>query len=133
MALAKEQRAFATVKESSLGRLNMKRIENSITAGMPDVILINRKGTVVWLELKALDEWPKRATTAPLKGKFEKGQLAFMREWRSWKGHSFCLLRVGTVYYLLDPRSQLDELSTQQLTEMAVVGKDAVIGHLEDL
>lgn len=131
----KEQKLWSNFRDYSIGLLNMHRIENMIAEGMADVIAINREGAVFWLELKALDKWPARATTCPLKGKFEKGQLPFLRQWRSWKGHSFVLLRVGLDYFLLDPRLDLDKLTKDGLVELAafVKGRAEVREYLEDL
>ena len=77
----KEQRLWNNFHDIARGSLNMHRIENMISDGMADIIGINRIGTAFWLELKALDKWPARDSTCPLKGKFEKGQLPFLREW----------------------------------------------------
>lgn len=130
----KEQRAWDSFKKSSEGLLKMYRIENMIGEAMPDVKGINRIGTSFWLELKAYDEWPKRETTCILKNKFEKGQLAFLCAWRSWRGHAFVLLRVGTVYYLLRPVMDLESYTRIQLMEAAlVIGKKECIEYLENI
>jgi hypothetical protein len=132
MAKLKEQRAFSTFKEGSIGKLNLKRIETSTTSGMPDVIGTNRNGFVFWMEVKALDHWPKRDSTLPLKGMFEKGQLSFLCEWNSWKGNAFILLRVGLEYYLLIPSLALPCYTQSDLIEYHCLakGKDKVINYL---
>lgn len=136
MAKLKEQRAFITLKDSSVGVLNLKRIETSTTSGMPDVKGINRKGASFWIEMKALDEWPKRESTCPLKGAFEKGQLSFLCEWISWKGRSFVVLRVGVEYHLFRPRLDLERLTKAELLDPSVclaTGKKEVIEYLKEL
>lgn len=141
MAKFKEQLAYDSFKSSCLGELKLERIENQLGQGMPDVLAINRSGTVFWLELKALVEWPKRDTTCPLKGKFEKGQLAFMASHRSsWNGHAFVLLRVGPVYYLLKPYLDLEKMTYTQLLEgqgmtgpLVTIGKTEIIEYLKAL
>lgn len=130
----KEQKAYDNFSADSVGVLKLYRVENMIGSAMPDVIGENRKGAAFWLELKALHEWPKRATTCPLKGKFEKGQLGWLRAWVSWNGRAYVLLRVGVDFYLLDPRNALDELPTSQLIESALVtGKATIIKFLSEL
>lgn len=131
----KEQKAWDTIRAASVGVLTLQRIESSVGDGIPDVIGINRKGSVFWMELKALEAWPKRETTVPLKGKFEKGQLGFLRQWASWKGSSFVLLRVGVEYFLLDARLSLDIVSVVELLEKTVImkGKKEIVQYLEAL
>ena len=134
MAKFKEQNSYDTFKSGCLGRLNLYRVENQVTAGMPDVIAINRNGAVFWLELKAYVAWPARASTCPLKGKFEAGQLSFMCAWRSWQGIAFVLLKVGPVYYLIPPQMNLEALNREDLQGLSVaVGKADCIAYLEGI
>jgi hypothetical protein len=101
---------------------------------MSDVIGINRRGTVFWIENKALAEWPARSTTLPLRDAFEPGQIPFMRQWKWWKGHAYVLLRVGIDYYLLDPCMDLKEMTALELIHGAtLVGKTAIQNHLESI
>lgn len=135
MAKFKEQLAYDSFANGCQSILRLERIENMIGESMPDVLGINREGRVFWLELKALVDWPKRESTCPLKGKFEKGQLGFLCSWRTgWDGEAFLLLRVGTVYYLIKPMMDLEKFTTNQLKEFAVAtGKQACIEYLEKL
>lgn len=134
MSKNKEQLAFAAFKEASVGVLNLKRIENTITSGQPDTININRKGASFWMELKALHLWPVRGTTPVLKGKFEKGQLSQLREWISWRGHAFVLLRVGKDFFLLDPKLDLESQGHFELAHHALaVGKSQCVEYLAAL
>lgn len=112
------------------------RIENLYSGdGMPDVLLINRRGTVFWVENKAIEKWPARATTLPLRDAFEPGQLSFQRQWREWHGIAFTLLRAGLDYYLLDPDEPLDKLTREELISRATVmhGKIEICTYLENL
>jgi hypothetical protein len=140
MAKFKEQLAYDSFKGGCAGKLKLERIENQLGQGMPDVLGTNRSGAVFWLELKALLEWPKRATTCPLNGKFEKGQLAFMAAHRTgWNGHAFVLLRVGAIYYLLKPFTDLEKYTKEQLMNTSIasplvaIGKDPIIEYLSTL
>lgn len=119
-------------------KLKLKRVENKIGESMPDIIGQNMHGGVFWIESKALHDWPKRASTTPLKNAFEKGQLAFGRSWIDWGGHSFVFLRVGSgprvEWLLLSPKSPLIELTREGLAEQALaIGKSAVIEYLDGI
>ena len=137
MSRDKEQRAWDSVSRSiDQSKLKALRIENLYSGeGMPDVLCINRKGTVVWIENKALEAWPARASTAPLRTAFEAGQLAFGRAWRFWNGNSFVLLRVGKdQYMLMNPELPLDSMTKSELIGAAVqLGKKEIIEYLETL
>lgn len=131
----KEQKSWDTFKRTSHPRqMRSWRVENLIISGMSDVVSINANGTVFWLENKALDSWPARVSTYPLRTAFEPGQLPFMREWKKWKGRAFVLLRVEKDYYLLDPDLPLDGMTKDYLISRALLtGKDAIIKFLEEL
>lgn len=146
MARLKEQRAWDSLKDKLLGRVRAWRVENQITSGMADTVCINNRGTSFWMELKALDEWPKRASTKPLKDAFEKGQLPFLKEWISNGGKAYVLLKVGKEYLLLWPRlrdvcesfswdDNLDALTREQLDIVTVRRGTAedIITYLEIL
>lgn len=109
------------------------RVENLIGNSTPDVLCINRRGVVFWIENKALEAWPVRAETKPLRTAFEPGQLAFGRDWRNWRGLSFVLLRVGLEYYLLNPDDPLDSMTKHELMTLSMNGKKEIIEYLEGL
>jgi hypothetical protein len=137
MTRQREQKSWdAFSKAFDPRQLKPFRIENLYSgSGMPDVLLINRRGTVFWIENKAIENWPVRATTKPLRDAFEPGQLGFQRQWREWHGIAFTLLRVGLDYYLLDPDEPLDEMTREELVELAVIqhGKTEIATYLENL
>lgn len=133
-ARLKEQRAWDTFKRKNLGRLNLKRVENQAATGMGDVVGINKQGTAFWIEMKALDAWPAREATCPLRDAFEPGQLGFLREWKSWRGDAFVLLRVGLEFWLLNPDNALPEYNAAQLRESAIRRDlDHIILFLENI
>lgn len=117
------------------GRLLTHRVENMEGNGTPDVIMKNNYGTVIWCENKALEVWPKRPTTCPLKHSFERGQLGWMREWKFKNGHAFCLLRVeDKEFYLLDPAWRIEEKTRAELLSLATAtGKTQIIEFLYEL
>lgn len=131
-----EARAKRNFQDKAIGRLNIKLVENQMGQGMADMICINRNGGVIWLEAKDLDEWPKRPTALPLKGAFEPGQIPFLKEWVSWKGHAFCLLRADGEYYLLFPKGRFDLIDMTQAeikSEAVQTGAENIISFLESL
>lgn len=115
--------------------IKFHRVENLCVTGMSDVIGINMRGTVFWIENKAISAWPVRPTTKPVSGIFERGQLPFLRQWKWWRGHAFVLLRVGVSFYLIDPEPPIEEQTAAELLAGAViaVGKPAIYEHLERL
>ncbi|QOV06267.1 DNA helicase [Burkholderia phage Maja] len=139
MARKKEQLLYDRFKDKAENRLLFHRIENLMMNGMPDMIVQNRRGVTAWVENKAIDAWPVRASTIPLRSAFQKGQLSFLRECISWSGNAFVLLRVGkgigAEYYLLDPNQALDCMSRAYLIERACFagGLDAIVTYLENL
>jgi hypothetical protein len=136
MSRLKEQKAWDTFKTNVNGRINFKRVENQIVDGMSDLVGINRFGVSFWIELKALEGWPKRSGTKPLARAFERGQVSFLKEWKTWKGLAFVLLRVGDEWLLLDPKPPVDlvDMNTDKLRISALsTGLQAIIIYLENL
>ena len=137
MSRTPEQKSWDSFSDSiDQRKLKALRIENLYSGeSMPDVLGINRKGTVFWIENKALEKWPARASTFPMKDSFEPGQLTFGRMWRFWKGHSFVLLRVGkNQYILLNPIRELHLMTQQELIETSChLGKLEILEYLESL
>lgn len=123
------------MKTAAGRRLIIRRIENSVAEAMPDTIIQNRNGSMIWVENKYLEDWPVRETTLPLRNSFERGQLGFLRQSRDWKGHAFVLIRVKDDFILLNPSHPLQEMTKGEIMSMAalVVGKDNIIRYLEQL
>ncbi len=116
--------------------LKVLRVENGMVDGMSDTIVQNRRGTAAWIELKALESWPKRDLTCPLAhGIFRPGQIPFMESWIEWGGHAFVLLRVASAeYLLLKPSERLIGMTRSEILREAVcIGRPQIIAHLEDL
>lgn len=138
MSRTKEQALWDGLKAGATGRLLLHRVENAARSAMSDVIGSNRKGVAFWLELKALHEWPKRDSTPPLRGAFEKGQLGFLREWRSWQGKGFVVLKVGAArdaeWLLLPPTMNLELPTRAELRSLSLSSdKESLITFLEGL
>jgi len=135
MATKEQRLTYQPFVQASKGRLKLKRIENSVGEAMPDTICQNRKGTTFWLENKYLDNWPVRESTLPLRTSFQKGQLGFARDWNSWKGHAYILIRVKDDFILLNPFHALDAMTKDELLSLAtlVIGKENIVKYLEQL
>ena len=137
MSIKQQESALkSTFKKNALGRLNIHLVENQMGQGMSDMICINRRGTVVWLEAKHLDVWPKRETTLPLRLVFEPGQVPFLKEWVSWSGQAFVLLRAEGELYLLFPKGKFDlvDMTQAEIKEFAVqTGAKDIIEFLESI
>jgi hypothetical protein len=140
MSRLKEQKAWDVFKSHTdyNEHLRLWRVENSCCDGMCDVYGLNDFSTSFWIENKALDAWPKRATTLPLRAVFEPGQIPFMKEVRHYGGYSFVLLRVGSdEWYLLNPKNyykELVDMTRDEIESHAVaVGLGKIIVMLEQL
>lgn len=136
MSRQREQKSWDTFKNSLDPRtLKPFRIENLYTgSGMPDVLMINRRGVVFWIENKAIERWPARDSTCPMRGIFEPGQISFGRQWIEWHGLSFVLLRVGLEYFLMDPRDNLEQMRQTDIYGHCLEhGKAEIIKYLENL
>jgi penicillin-binding protein-related factor A (putative recombinase) len=135
----REKKAWKNFLDSAdSSKLKFKRIENIIGDGMSDVIGMNRRGSVFWLENKALESWPARSTTLPLKGVFEPGQIPFMREWCQWGGNAFVLLRVGfekdNEFYLISPNPyDPRDMDKEAILNLSIIGKVSIRKYLEEL
>lgn len=136
MSRQREQKVWDSFKRGIDPRkLKAIRIENLYSGeGLPDTLIQNRNKCVFWLELKALEDWPAREATKPLRGVFEPGQLGFAQSWLFWGGWSFVLLRVREEFYLCDPRLDLENMTRSQIVLSAIrTGKKDIITYLEIL
>lgn len=136
--IKRETNAWSSFNKRCLGRIRFWRVENQLTSGMSDAIGINPRGVVFWIETKALEEWPKRDSTIPLRSSFEKGQIPFLKEWISNNGNGFVLLKAEKEWFLLNPIGRkfgdLVELTQAQIRYDAVMtGVDQIVNYLESL
>jgi hypothetical protein len=141
MARLPEQRVWDTFKRhTDHTDMRLWRVENRHATGMSDVLGINLQGTTFFLEEKAIDEWPVRASTPPLHGAFEPGQIPFLKEWDNWGGNAFVLLRVmKSNEWLLLPPYAIDgvELIEQTRAQLKLHSErddlDGIVEFLEEL
>jgi hypothetical protein len=102
----KEQRLWDTLKRQTDGSsLWLQRIENLCVAGMPDVLAVNGRGDLKWVELKACDV-PKRGSTALLGDR--SGLNPAQRGWHlkaaSMNVQTWVLVRAGKEHFLVPGR-----------------------------
>ena len=78
------------------------RHENRVEAGTPDVSY-TIQGVSGWIELKQLDEPPKRPTTSISITHLTKEQILWAQKERKAGGRMWMLLKVGQSFALCDP------------------------------
>lgn len=79
-------------------------------SGLSDSLMTNRLGCSFYVEFKSVD-CKVRDMSCPLKGKFEKGQIAFLREKKTWGAPAFVLAEIGGEAYLLNPNFDLEDMT----------------------
>lgn len=87
----------------------LRRIENRLELGTPDfAYCLKRPNTLSvpasgWIELKHIDAWPARATTAISIPHLTLEQVMWMEEWDKAGGRVWLLMRVRQDHLLLSP------------------------------
>ncbi|ATW57914.1 putative DNA helicase [Pseudomonas phage tabernarius] len=109
----KESRFARRFKTASQRSLLIDFLETQ-RSGLSDSLMTNRRGCSFYVEFKSVDH-KVRSLSCPLKGKFEKGQIAFLREKKSWGAPAFVLAEIGGEAYLLNPNFDLEEMSNQDM------------------
>lgn len=90
---------------SPFGRLI--RVENVVEPGTPDINYLLRRYPRVdpvcgWVELKHVDEWPKRKTTPLTIKSLTRDQVNWHTHWALGGGRVWTILQVARDYFLLD-------------------------------
>lgn len=95
MSRLPEQRLWDKLRKAAAGRVHMERVENLVGVGRPDVdTLVN--GRFVPIELKAVAQWPAKASTPVLGRKGVTQQQAnWHLNWRIWGGTSLVVVEVA--------------------------------------
>lgn len=84
------ERGFRQRVVKALKSLDALSIENGVGAGTPDVNFADG-----WIELKSIDDWPKRPATPLRVDHFTAAQRAWLRVRCLRGGRAFLLLKVG--------------------------------------
>jgi len=117
-----EQTFWAYVRKGMRGRWHVQRHEDSVTRGIPDVSYAI-DGAEGWIELKTLNDWPKRPTT-PVRVDIKPEQVAWLEaRGDAGAGRCFVLIRVGHEHLLVRwnrVRDLLrDDLSVDDVRDLA--------------
>lgn len=109
----------------ALKRLLVDFLETS-RSGLSDSLVTNRNGVGMYVEFKSVDA-RVRDNSCPLKGKFESGQIAFLRERRTWGMPCFVLAEIGGIPYLLNPAFDLGEMTMWDLRQSSAMAGGPVL------
>lgn len=118
-----EQRLWDRFRSALGSRIRLERVENVVTVGMPDVISLV-DAAVRWVELKAVEDYPARASTPVLGDKkgLSRDQRNWHLDWARWGGTSFALIGVGSRdLYLIPGRlaDHINKMNRQELIDFA--------------
>lgn len=99
-------------------------VENSAYPGTPDVNYADG-----WIELKALDRWPKRANTIVRPRHFTQQQKVWLR--RRWRvsQNAWLLLAVGREWLLFDGQTAFEKVGRSSRLELMGVAFYTWIGQ----
>lgn len=97
------------------------RHEDLLSLGIADVSYVSRFGNHGWIELKKINEWPKRESTIVRIDHYTDDQRMWLKRKGKAGGFTWLFLQIKRDYFLFDwygaqtiglvPRKQLDELS----------------------
>lgn len=112
-----EQKLWDRMRHSLKDKVYMERVENVVNPGRPDVdVLWN--GVVLPIELKAIEGWPVKASTAVLGGRgLNQNQLNWWLNWKRWGGFGFILVGVdGDIFAIPGTQSDLvNKMNSKEL------------------
>lgn len=117
-----EQRFWDRARRALVPALHIERIENVVGEGTPDIWVLAPSGRVTPVELKAVQGWPKRATTRVLgRDGLNRAQRNWHLRWRQAGGVSAVLVGVGGNLQYLFPghlHDEINELTQQQFLDL---------------
>lgn len=116
-----EQRFWDRTRARLQAEFRLERIENLAGVGTPDVLATAREtGRTTLIELKAVVELPKRATSKVL------GRAGLSQDQKNWhmdfvraKGQAFILVGVGSHQQFLIEGRWADHLNDWAMTDLA--------------
>ncbi len=116
----RENKFARRFKQSSQKSLLIDFLETQ-RSGLSDSLMTNRRGCSFYVEFKSVDI-KVREMSCPLKGKFEKGQIAFLREKKTWGAPAFVLAEIGKEVYLLNPNFDLEDMTNADIASSVASG-----------
>lgn len=106
-----EQRLWDRMRHCLKDKVYLERMENVVKPGRPDIDAL-WEGVCIPIELKSLQQYPQRATTAVLGGKgLNQNQLNWWLQWRRWGGRGLILIGIANDL-LIVPAAYSDEVNT---------------------
>jgi len=94
-----EAKLWQYLKKGLYGKALTTRLESSVGNGVPDVI-IHLPGKHIFMELKYIPEWPKRATTL-VKLPLRSEQRLWIKSRGSFSGNTWVFIRIEDDFFLL--------------------------------
>lgn len=124
--MTSERGLWHTVKRELGPYGRLKRIENRVDTGMPDVLYCFA-GVTGFLELKEEESWPSRATTPVTVKCLTNEQVEWHKWWKSGGGKVHTLLQVSKDYLLLTP-DDTKRLYQKEFPKDALINAAIVFG-----
>lgn len=126
-----EAQLWRTVSQKLGPYGKLRRIEDKLSRGTPDVLYYLRRGNVSargFIELKHLPSWPSRATTPIIIPHLTIEQIIFGIEEEALDGHYGCILQIDRTYMLLSA-AVLGEVHARKYNAAALRAAARVVGE----
>lgn len=113
-----EQRLWDRMRTALGPHVRLERVENVVTVGMPDVVSCV-EGSVVWVELKAVEALPHRPNTPVLGSKgLSQEQKNWHLDWARWGGRSYVLVGVFPKLLFFVSGTHADQINAMSHTQL---------------
>jgi hypothetical protein len=129
----RERRFWQRLRKHLSPKVFVRRIENGVSAGDPDVFLM-KGGKVIWIELKWAEQ-PARPSSKLLgKDDVRIDQINWHLEYASKGGTSFILIGTYEMDYLMSGHIAhiLSSKTPEEMTSHAIVARQQIGQVLED-
>ena len=114
--MGSESSLWNTLRNNMKDRWRAERIENGVGLGTPDVYAtLLENGSMHWIELKHVHEYPKRITTIVNVDHFTAQQKGFIRRHHKAGANVWVLIQIKRDYYLFHG---LNSLKIGELTKL---------------
>jgi len=123
--MGSEKSLWRTLNKNMNQNWEVQRVENLIGPGTPDLYYTLGKNSTGWLELKYLDDWPKKRPTPVKIEHYTPQQRNWFRRHGSKGANVFLLLQVNKEYLLFDWETAVKHVGNYPAFELKV----AAIGY----
>jgi hypothetical protein len=96
--MSERSKVWQPLRDKCLGQ--WERIENKVVVNFPDTIYLMPDGRTGFVELRYMNDWPKRPETLTDLG-IKKGQAFFLSGWVQNGGRGFVFARIGADHILI--------------------------------